>query len=341
MIQGDFYDGTSSRRHRGYLRVEDGVLRIEDEQGNALVECQWQLTQVSSRLGNTPRYLDLPLGQRFETNDNDSIDRLQRLAGRDRGLALIHRLESHWRLALASLLVVVLASWWFFAAGIPMLAKGAAAALPPSVLDQTADLTLRALETGVLEPSTLPAERQQQLQALFRPYLPVGQGITYQVRFYAGGAMKANAFALPNGTLVFTDELVALSDDDRELLAVLAHEIGHVEARHGLRQTLQGSSVALITAVVVGDATAFGSLLAGLPTVLLDAHYSRDFEREADHYALDLLAQHQLGGDFFAAMLERLAASHGESEESVGRYLSSHPPSAERIAAAKAYQPDQ
>ncbi len=55
-----------------------------------------------------------------------------------------------------------------------------------------------------------------------------------------GRAVGANAFALPSGIVVMTDELVELAKTDDELVAVLAHEIGHVRGRHALRQTAAG-----------------------------------------------------------------------------------------------------
>ena len=58
----------------------------------------------------------------------------------------------------------------------------------------------------------------------------------------------ANAFALPSGIIVVTDELVALSEDDDELAAVIAHELGHVHHRHIMRTVIQNSAAALLVA---------------------------------------------------------------------------------------------
>ena len=86
--------------------------------------------------------------------------------------------------------------------------------------------------------------------------------------------MGANAFALPNGTIVVTDDLVKLAEHDDELVAVLAHEIGHVVSRHALRRVLQDSGVMLLVAGITGDIVSISSLAAALPTLLIEAKYS-------------------------------------------------------------------
>ena len=57
---------------------------------------------------------------------------------------------------------------------------------------------------------------------------PLDDGHVYQLEFRHGGYIDANAFALPSGIIVMTDELVELAKSDDELISVLAHEIGHV-----------------------------------------------------------------------------------------------------------------
>jgi Zn-dependent protease with chaperone function len=124
---------------------------------------------------------------------------------------------------------------------------------------------------------------------------------------------------------------VTLAKDDREILGVLAHEAGHIERRHGLRQLLQNSTVTLFIAWYVGDVS---SLVATAPTLLLQAKYSRDFEREADAYAAEVMRANGISLAHLADILERL-----ESGRSSGRalkrvttdYLSSHPTTADRL----------
>jgi Zn-dependent protease with chaperone function len=149
-----------------------------------------------------------------------------------------------------------------------------------------------------------------------------------------GGRVGANALALPAGIIVLTDELVKLARDDREIEAVLAHEFGHQRQRHILRHLLQDSTAALLVAVTIGDLSALTSLAAAAPTLLLQMKFSRDFEREADDFALDYLARKNIPPETFAAILERLEKSRPGGRDG-SDFLSTHPDVRVRIERAR------
>src|SRR5262249_14352222 len=105
----------------------------------------------------------------------------------------------------------------------------------------------------------------------------------------------------------------------------------HVAARHGIRNLLQSSFVALVLTWYVGDVS---TLAAMAPTAMLQAKYSRDFEREADDYAAAALRQNLIPPGRLADVLERLEASRsGRAREAAAMsYLSTHPATAERLS---------
>jgi len=139
------------------------------------------------------------------------------------------------------------------------------------------------------------------------------------------------------------DELVELTKDDNEIIAVLAHERGHVERRHAMRMVLQSSVVGLVLAWYVGDVS---GLLATAPAIIMQAKYSRDMEREADVYAEQTLQINGLSPCLLASILDKLEAAHlaamkekdkeeqpaagaGKRNEAMD-YLASHPATRER-----------
>jgi Zn-dependent protease with chaperone function len=140
-----------------------------------------------------------------------------------------------------------------------------------------------------------------------------------------------NAFALPDGTVVVTDELVELAKNDNEIMSVLAHEIGHVHHRHGLRMALESSTVLLLISTYFGDVTQLTTLSAALPGVYAQAHYSRDLETEADTFALDYLEKSGIPKKHFADIMRSLKKFTGPDPKHGLQYLSSHPPTDERI----------
>jgi predicted Zn-dependent protease len=138
-----------------------------------------------------------------------------------------------------------------------------------------------------------------------------------------------NAFALPGNMIIVTDELVRLPASDDELAAVLAHELAHLERRHGLQSLLRQSFAVLLAAGITGDASALTTFAAAIPLSLLTAGYSRDLEREADAYALELLRARGIPPRAFATVVVKLDAAR-ESLQRNSTYTSTHPATDER-----------
>ncbi|MGE0079823.1 MAG: M48 family metallopeptidase [Thiohalomonadaceae bacterium] len=338
MIRGDYFDGRTSRRIPAQLREHDGKVSVHAESGELQPPTPLSEVDVSSRLGDTPRFLRFPGGAQFETGDNAGVDALLR---HGRG-TLLHRLESHLRYVFVGLVTVVVFAWALVQYGIPALAERAAFALPAETGRYLDREVLAFLDSYLLEPSTLETAEQARLRARFAGVVDAVDP-HYQVRVEfrsAADSIGPNALALPSGTIVFTDELVRLAAADEELVAVLAHEIGHVVRRHGLRQVIQGSLLTAAAVVIVGDVSSVSSLITALPVTLTELGYSRDFEREADAHAVAILQARGLPVDSFAAVLERLdRALRCEEREPCEQgadprwtsYLSTHPPTAERL----------
>ena len=282
---------------------------------------------VSDRLGNVPRRLQFADGGVFETADNDQVDAMLRARGGSANL--VHWLEQRWPVAIASLVAVALLSFVFIRYGVPALAALAARELPASVDRALGAQTLGLLDRSALEPSSLPVARRQQLKQLFATMTnDLRDGHDYRLELRRSKRLGANAFALPSGIIVMTDELVALSRHDEELVAVLAHEIGHVRGRHALRQLLQAAGVSAIAFAVLGDVSSVSALVSAAPA-LLEAKHSRDLEREADAFARDWLRQRGIAPQRFDDLLCRMEAEAGTDPGAV-KFLSTHPATDER-----------
>ena len=328
-----YFDGKSSDGREVVLELDvRGVLHVR----GGGTELTWPLAEVraSERIGSSRRRLYFPNGAQCETADNDAVDAL--FAGRTSGGArLLHRWESRLRYALAALVITAATAWAIVFWGVPALAKQVAFALPAETEQLIGRDALAALDRAVFKPSALPPERQAALRKLHaRMVAETGAAGDSRLALRRGGRAGANALALPAGLIVVTDELVALAKDEREIEAVLAHEFGHQRERHILRHLLQDSIAALLIAVSVGDLSSLTSLVAAAPTLLLQAKFSRDFEREADDFALEYLKRRGIPPEVFVAMLERLEASRPEGRN-VPDFLSTHPEIRVRIERAR------
>lgn len=328
-VSADYFDGKSTERRRVTVSEPGpGALRIAGEG----IEIHWPLSEVraSARIGDARRYLYFPDGSQCETPDNDGVDRLfaSQGAAADR---ILHRWESNLRYVAGALVLAVVLVWAAITYGIPALAKQAAFALPASTQSVIGRDTLAALDKTLLAPSQLPAARQETLRALFSDATKgLEDGADPRLELRSSRRLGANALALPSGIIIVTDRLVELAANDQEIVAVVAHEIGHLKHRHALRHVLQDSATALVVAAMVGDVTSIASLAAALPTVLLQAKYSRDFEREADEFAADYLKRRGIPTESFSAILLRMEQEKPAARDIPG-YLSTHPASRERV----------
>jgi predicted Zn-dependent protease len=196
--------------------------------------------------------------------------------------------------------------------------------------------SLATIDRIAAEKSQLDEAEQTRVAALLATFMDGEVDIpSYTLEFRRMGG--PNAFALPGDIIVVTDELVGFVGSDDELLAVLAHEIAHLRARHAVRLVLQQSGVAVLATVLAGDAVGITFLAAAVPAMLLDAHYSRAFEEEADALAFAHLKRHGRSPQAFADVMRRFARAPQtrEPNDPLFRYLSTHPASEERIRRAE------
>jgi Zn-dependent protease with chaperone function len=337
-VPGTYFDGLTSQARPVTLRFDDnGTLAVRGE-GMELVFSRDQV-RIESRLGNTPRFLRFPGDARCEVADNDSVDRALAGWGGRSGGRFLHRLEASWRLALVSVVVMGLVAFVLIRFGLPVAARHIAYGLPMSVSERLGTDTLTVLDKVFFKPSKLPAERQAELHEQFQDLLrQQSDTYPYELVFRSSPVIGANALALPNGTLVMTDELVELAEHDDEIMGVLAHECGHVQGRHALRSILQNSAVVVVITLATGDMSAVSAVGAALPTILLESKYSRLFETEADVYGVQAMRAAGRDPVHLANILERLSAG-SEKAEKVLAYISSHPATRERIRAIKGDSP--
>lgn len=335
---GFWLDGKVSQRHEVTLSCgADAVLRITGQ--GVEVWASLQDLRIDESLGTARRMIRFPDGAAVETADHRFLDELQRRQGRGGFFRAVHNWESSMLRAFGALLLMLLIGFGFVRYAVPLLATKAAFALPASTERFMGRETLQVLDRVVLKPSGLSRKRRSELTALFAAITAAHPQRSWRLEFRSGEAVGANAFALPSGIIILTDRLVELAQSDQEIAGVLAHEVGHVNRRHALRHLMQNSATALLVATVTGDITSVTSLSATLPTLLIDAKYSRDFEHEADDAAVAYLKGKGIPVRVYADLLTRLGQEHrkrqkGEGQESGSRFgelFSDHPLLEERV----------
>ena len=194
----------------------------------------------------------------------------------------------------------------------------------------------------------MPKEQSDRLlKPLVTPLLAAlsNSPFTYEISIVNDGDL--NAFALPGGFLTINSGLILKAESAEELLGVMAHEISHVESRHGVRSIIGNAGVYLVVSTLLGDIQGMLATVSSAAPMLLSQQYSRQFETDADENAVKLLQQANINPEglptFFEKMIleEQKMLAKIENENARSAYkkaitlLSTHPTSDARMAHLK------
>ena len=344
MINANFFDGHDARLQPVGLDVRAGHLHVDApgfERSYPLAAVvlaePFERAPLMLRLGDAT--CEVPYGP----------GRQALLAALGYSKSRVERWQAHWPAALLSLVLLLALLASGFVWGVPAAAERIAARLPAAVDTKLGQAALAGLEArNMVAPSRLSDDSIAQVKALLPRVLPAHPRTPIRLLVRASPQLGANALALPDGTIIVTDDMVRLAwgednnlDDEgtAELLGVLAHEVGHIELRHATRVMTGSSLTAALSATLFGD---FSAVAAGVPAVLTQMQYSRAMELEADDYAVGVLRRNGLEPDALADALQALERQQpGQADvprwmrQSMA-YLSTHPATAERIARLRA-----
>jgi predicted Zn-dependent protease len=151
---------------------------------------------------------------------------------------------------------------------------------------------------------------------------------------------EVNAFALPGGFFYVNKGLLLAADNEAELAGVMAHEIGHVAARHAVENQTKGT---LLEYLAMGGSIFLGGIpgmiyqnTAGLGLLGLFMKFSRSAEEEADRLGVQYMYAAGYDPTAMATMFEKLEAKNKKKPGFVARAFATHPAPPERRAAALA-----
>lgn len=165
----------------------------------------------------------------------------------------------------------------------------------------------------------------------------------YKYQFTIVNDGTLNAFALPGGFVTIHSGLILKAESADELLGVLAHEISHVEERHGVRSIVNNAGIYMLASAILGDVSGLLATVSSAAPMLLSQQYSRRFETDADEKAAALMERAHIDPEglprFFEKMIAEEKAMLDKIEDEKARtayktamvFLSTHPASDERM----------
>lgn len=324
-----YYNGRSTQAFEAWILVHGHNLVVLDRQRQTLDRQPLGKIRVQPALHNVPQRIDLGNGATLVVADKDRLAWLLSGAGIEPGF--VERAQASWFTVGCALVALIALVWILYQGLLPWAASMAARWLPSSLESRFVSDLWPQMDQRMFQPSRIPEAQQIDIRGRFAQLtqkLPDAPDYHIEFRAWNGGA---NAYALPGGLIVVTDDLVARAGRGPALMGVLAHELGHVAYRHAFRTVLQGAAVSGVFVLFLGDVS---NLAAPIPAALLNQKYSRDFERAADDYAIDLLAAGGLSPAPLADLLQSLdqESDEGTNASRFARFLASHPSTSERVA---------
>jgi beta-barrel assembly-enhancing protease len=147
-----------------------------------------------------------------------------------------------------------------------------------------------------------------------------------------------NAFSLPGGFVYVNTGTILAADDEAELAGVMAHEIGHVCARHATRQMTrsQYAGIATIPLIFVGGGLGYAVYEAsglGLPVAFMS--FQRGFEAEADYLGIQYMYKAGYDPQAMISFFEKVEAQEKKKPGFMDKTFASHPQTPDRIEASQ------
>ena len=156
-------------------------------------------------------------------------------------------------------------------------------------------------------------------------------------KFHVIQTRQINGFSLPGGHIYVTTALLRLANDN-ELASVLAHEVGHVVARHSLKTLKQSQeyddiakSLGELTGVAGSVARDLGVALGQIVAGGLLTIHTRDEEREADFLGVRAMPPAGFDPQGMVTMFQKMLRIEEQNSDLLGTLFSDHPDVQERI----------
>lgn len=334
-IEGVFYFSNSSKSCPAKINIKSGHIKVISFDGDLLLETNKDSIRQDFVVPGLPTSIGFPNSSSFVPND-----KYFKWPAESFLLSIPERLMNNLSSVVVIMLLCPVLLWFIIFKTVPAFAGNIAELIPEAPKATISERSLYFLGDYFLE-SDIDSMKRKEIETLFFETLNklnVNKE-RYKLLFFKSESLGANAFALPDGTIILTDAMVnKLLTNPNALLAILLHEVGHVENNHGLELIIQSLGIGIIFTYLVGDVQGLTELItgSGIGISLVQSSFSREMEIEADKYSINSLESIGISKkEFIHAMEVALVEDGTENSNLFLEFLSTHPHTEKRIELAK------
>lgn len=332
-IEGNYFEPRSSRSHYARMSVRNSGIRIEFEDGRRTGILEIDHIQGSHDVNFTG-------GAYFRSNEklpSEFILRFQNSVQRK-----ISWLEKFSFSRMVVMLLLLVAAVVTFRLAFESIESVAVGVFPTDWEEQVGQEAYEDIKFLAFSDSRLPVEFQREIREGARQLVDAA-GLRRQpeIYFHSSELIGPNALAFPGGPIVVTDELVELLSDPEEVLAVIAHELAHIELRHSLRSVIDVVGFSVLAILLFGADEGVIEEMAAIAAGVITLEGRRNHEQEADLVAVEYLSASGRDPRKMLDVFTKLSAyfcsdAGGDSmmdcDSDNLSWLSTHPSDADRIA---------
>jgi Zn-dependent protease with chaperone function len=319
-----YFDGTSSRKHEVSLVFGDRCDIVE----NGQVVASWPYSDIrrADSVNNVVRAwcISAPSLARLNIRDEalaaELIARCPQFDSNEVGSKGLAKIIGWSLAALVSIVMLIMY-------GVPLIAERLTPLVPQSLearLGEGVDKQVQVIFAGKVCDNASGRAAFLKLVDTLRQ----ANGMNRSVDAVVIANNTRNAFALPGGKIYVLNGLLQTAENADELAGILAHEMGHVLHRDGLRNLIYTGGTSYLIGLLFGDVTGAGALIFASRT-LFDASYTRQAETNADTVAIDTMLKLGRSPKPMGELMFRITGNEADKSISI---LASHPLTEDRQA---------
>ncbi len=331
-ISGKLYLSGQSKSLPAVLLGCNGGFWLRSNSEEINLELRRDEMVIQAPVGSLPYKILLAEGHLFEAENNQETKKFLEFCQKPNAESWLSYLEQKKTVILVGIMLMAGLVITVPKYGLPWMGDQVAHWIPQSWLMMAGDETLEILDESFFSPSELAPQDQDQFTKEFnRMASLVLKDQTARLVFRQSEEIGPNAFALPGGLVVLTDELVEIAEDQAGVIGVLAHELGHVQLKHPARRLVRSLMALALVSLIFDDAATFAEELAAISGSLISLAYTREFEEEADRAGKEILIGAGLSPIPLADLLQKLSDGCEENCSQLPEWLTTHPSVPSRI----------